>query len=138
MLRLAAIFNFLLAIGHLVCMPWLDTVFKLYGINGIMNDIASRGAVLPYLITIIIAICFAMCGLYALSADGQIRKLPLLWTGIFFIAAVFLFRAIIGGFGMIESGQCPFTDMSSAIVSCVIGLLYLVGGINKKSSNESQ
>lgn len=129
MLRLAAILNFILAIGHIACMPWLDVMFRLYGIDGVMNDIASYGSALPYLITIVIAICFALCGIYALSADGSIQRLPLLWTGISVIAFVFLFRACLGCLGMIESGQYYATDISSAVVSCVIGLLYLIGGI---------
>ena len=131
MLRLAAVLNLILAAAHIACMPWLDVAFRLYGIDGMMNEIASHGAALPSLITIVIAVCFALCGMYALSADGRIRRLPLLWTGIFFIAAIFLTRAGIGCFWMLENGRCPFTDISAVVVSGGIGLLYLTGGIKR-------
>ena len=93
MLLLGAILNFVLAVGHLICLFFLDVAFKFYGIDGMMNEIASHGACLPYVITVVVAGCFALCGFYALSAAGKIRRLPLLWLGIFFVA-LFEFPAI--------------------------------------------
>ncbi len=131
LLNIAGWLNIILALAHILCMPWLDAAFRLYGIKSLMDQIASNGCYWPYVITLVIAACFALCGLYALSAEGRIRKLPLLWLGIFSIAAVFLFRAGIGCYWMIDRGQYPMTDVSSAIISGGIGLLYLIGGISK-------
>ena len=131
MLRLAAYLQFLLAIGHIIVMPWLDEAFRLYGINTIMERIAAHGAILPYIITLIIALGFTICGLYALSACGRIRKLPLLWSGIFAIAAVFIGRAMMGAYWMYSSHNFEFTSLSAALASGFIGLLYLIGGINQ-------
>ncbi|SRR5574344_1726327 len=128
-LRIAAALNFLLAIGHILCIPWLDTAFRLYGIDGLMIQIASHGIYIPYIITLAIATFFALCGVYALSADGIIRKLPFLWTGVFTIAIVFLFRAGIGCFWMLSNSHYPITDLSSVAISGCIGSLYLIGGI---------
>ena len=36
-------------------MPWLNAAFRLYGINDIMNQIASNGWYWPYVITLVIA-----------------------------------------------------------------------------------
>ena len=135
-LRFAAVLNFILAGGHIAVMPWLDTAFRIYGIDRLMNGIAAHGAALPYIITAAIASCFALCGLYALSADGAIRRLPMLWPGVFFVSAVFLLRAAIGIIIMTNSGQYPLTDSLSAIVSSVIGLLYLAGGAERIRSAE--
>lgn len=96
-----------------------------------MDKLAAYNEALPYILTVIIALCFFICGLYALSADGIMRKLPLLKLGIFSIATVFLLRAIIGlatliyNFSMIE--------LSSTTIATIIGLLYLLGGIKKAS-----
>ncbi|MDD2962250.1 MAG: hypothetical protein PHR45_09275 [Muribaculaceae bacterium] len=136
LLSIAGWLNIALAIAHVLCMPWLDAAFRLYGINDLMNQFASNGWYLPYVITLVIAVCFALCGLYALSADRHIRKLPLLWLGIFTIAAIFLFRAGIGCYWMFDRGQCPTTDLSSVVISGGIGLLYLIGGISKLRSNK--
>ena len=80
LLRTAGWLNIALAIAHVLCMPWLGAAFGLYGMNDFMNEIASNGCYWPYVITLFIAACFALCGLYALSAEGIIGKLPLLWT----------------------------------------------------------
>ena len=130
-LCIAAWLNIALAIAHVLCMPWLDAAFRLYEINDLMDQIASHGWYWPYVITLVIAACFALCGLYALSAEGRIRKMPLLWMGVFTIAAIFLFRAGVGCYWMIDRGQCPLTDVSSVVISGGIGLLYLIGGISK-------
>lgn len=48
--------------------------FLYYGINGVMSIAASYEVVLSYIIIVCLAISFAVFGLYALSADGYIRK----------------------------------------------------------------
>lgn len=131
MLLLGAILNFVLAVGHLICLFFLDVAFKFYGIDGMMNEIASHGACLPYVITVVVAGCFALCGFYALSAAGKIRRLPLLWLGIFFVAFVFLGRAFFGIYGVCAEAKTGLPVYSSIFVAGVIGLLYFVGGIVK-------
>ncbi len=127
--KIAAWMTFVLAIGHILCMPWLDKAFELYGIEGVMNQISAINIYLPYIITIIIAICFALCGFYALSAAGNIRRLPMLWLGVFTIAGIFLFRTGIGCFWMLINGTYPLTDLSSVVVSGSMGLLFFIGGV---------
>ena len=82
MLKTGAILNFLVAAGHLACLPWLYPVLSIYRIDGIMETLALRyGAAIPYLLTVAIAFIFAVFGLYGLSGAGIIRRLPLLETG---------------------------------------------------------
>lgn len=127
-LILGAIINFILAIGHLVCMINLDMVFKIYGIDETMNLISDTyGPSIPYIITIIVALCFFLCGIYAFSACGIIRKLPLLRLGIYTIAIIFLSRAL-WGFTMLLS-DFDLCKLSSTIIAITVGVLYLVGGI---------
>ncbi len=133
MLLLGAILNFILAVGHLICLFFLDVAFKFYGIDGMMDEIASHGACLPYIITIIIAGCFALGGFYALSGAGKIRRLPLLWLGIFFVAFVFWGRAFFGIYGVYAEAKTGFPVYSSIVVASVIGFLYFIGGIVKIS-----
>ena len=89
MLKTGAILNFLVAAGHLACLPWLYPVLSIYRIDGIMETLALRyGAAIPYLLTVAIAFIFAVFGLYGLSGAGIIRRLPLLETGIYTIATL--------------------------------------------------
>lgn len=53
--------------------------FLYYGINGVMSIAASYEVVLSYIIIVCLAISFAVFGLYALSADGYIRKYKTLY-----------------------------------------------------------
>ena len=135
MLKIGAILNFIIAIGHLLCLFCLEKVFSIYGITKIMNKIATYNGALPYILTAIIAICFFISGLYALSADGSIRKLPLLKLGIFSIATVFLLRAIMGMTALIHNFS--MVELSSTTIATIIGLIYLLGEINhiKKQSD---
>lgn len=132
MLSTGAVLNFIIALGHIVCLFFLDTAFQFYGIDGVMNDIAGQyGACVPYLITVILVCGFTVFGLYGLSADGAIRRLPLLWAGVFGIASLYLLRALWGVYTMVSTDTYMFKSISSAVVSSLIGLLYLCGGIKK-------
>lgn len=49
-----------------------------------------------YALTICIALAFAIAGCYALSASGDIRRLPLTRTTIYVIIALYSLRALAG------------------------------------------
>lgn len=55
---LGVILHFVIGVGHLACLFCLEAVFNIYGINGMMGEIAAHGAGLPYLITVCISIAF--------------------------------------------------------------------------------
>ena len=152
MLKTGAILNFLVAAGHLACLPWLYPVLSIYRIDGIMETLALRyGAAIPYLLTVAIAFIFAVFGLYGLSGAGIIRRLPLLETGIYTIATLFLLRAVAGVAEMAVTG-CALLADSTAGLSCprggpprpaafaaaVVGTLYLLGGRRKFGRQESE
>lgn len=89
--RIGATMQFLLAVGHLLCMFDLWQMFEIYHIDQPMAQIASYWSLLPYLITIGLAVCFALAGLYALAYCGDIRPLPLtriaVWVILYFSSA---------------------------------------------------
>lgn len=135
MLKIGAYLNFIIAAGHIAALFFLDAAFRYYGIDGIMNRIAEYGAALPYLITMGLVCAFIVCGLYALSADGRIRKLPLLWTGIFCIAGVYLMRTVWGIVSMAANGIWDFKGISAMAAAGIIGLCYLLGGLKARRGN---
>lgn len=131
MFKIAGVFNFILAIGHLLSLIWAKHVFEAGGIGEGMNEMSQIHPFLPYLITIIVAVGFFIFGLYALSADGRIRKLPLLKLGIFTIAAIFILRSVMGFVEIITMDISVVREIIYSLVALLVGLLYLVGGINK-------
>ena len=122
MLKTAAVLNFLLAAGHVLCL------FRLYRIEPFMDRLAALWPPIPYLITLGVACGLTVCGLYALSAAGAIRPLPLLRPAVYAIGAVFALRGLAGFAAM--SLACDFrsADLAAAVVAGAIGALCLAGG----------
>ena len=120
MLKTAAVLNFLLAAGHVLCLFRLDAAFRLYRIEPFMDRLAALWPPIPYLITLGVACGLTVCGLYALSAAGAIRPLPLLRPAVYAIGAVFALRGLAGDFRS--------ADLAAAVVAGAIGALCLAGG----------
>ena len=74
-LRLGAILHFIIAIGHIACLFFLEEAFKAYDILDVMTNMCFGQTWLLYALTI--ALAFTVSGLYALSAAGDIKRLPL-------------------------------------------------------------
>ena len=100
-LRLGAFLHFIIAIGHLGCLFALDEAFDAYSIKDIMHNMVSDCVWILYALTICIALAFALAGLYALSATGDIRRLPLTRTAIIVIIVLYSLRALAGGWACV-------------------------------------
>ena len=96
-LRLGAVLHFIIAIGHLGCLFALDEAFDAYGIKDVMPNMVFGQVWVLYALTICLALAFALAGLYALSATGDIRRLPLTRTAIIAIIVLYSLRALAGG-----------------------------------------
>lgn len=95
-LRLGAVLHFVIAIGHLACLFFLEEAFRAYNILDEMQRLCFGQTWLLYAVTTAIALAFALAGLYALSATGDIRRLPLQRMVMISIVAVYALRALIG------------------------------------------
>jgi hypothetical protein len=100
-LRLGAVLHFIIAIGHLGCLFALDEAFDAYGIKDVMNNMVFGHVWILYALTICLALAFALAGLYALSATGDIRRLPLTRTAIITIIVLYSLRALVGGWACV-------------------------------------
>ena len=100
-LRLGAILHCIIAIGHLGCLFALDEAFDAYGIKDIMYNMVSGHAWMLYALTFCLALAFVLAGLYALSASGDIRRLPLTRTAIIVIIVLYSLRALAGGWACV-------------------------------------
>jgi hypothetical protein len=69
--------------------------YRFFGAGEEMALMAERGSPLPALITLGIAALLATCAAYALSAAGQIRRLPLIRTALVAISAIYLLRGLV-------------------------------------------
>jgi len=85
---------------------------------------------------LVMAVVFALCGLYAFSGAGRLRHLPLLRLGLAGIGGMYtlrgiaLFPELLVLLGYVQSPMLPPTqELVSSAVSLGIGVLYLVGTI---------
>lgn len=95
-LRLGALLHFLIAIGHLICLFFLEEAFKAYGILDEMKHLCFEQEWLLYVVTIFLAVGFAIAGFYALAVAGDMRKLPLQRLVMIAIVGFYSIRVIIG------------------------------------------
>ena len=128
-LKSAAALYFLPAVGHLPRLFRLDAAFRLYRIEPLMDRPAACWPPIPWLITLGAAGCLAICGLYALSAAGTLRPLPLLRPAVYAIGSLFVLRALGGAAAFIRNGALTPAELAATVIAGTIGTLYLAGGI---------
>lgn len=124
-LRLGAILHFIIAIGHVGCLFALDEAFDAYGIKDIMHNMVFGHVWMLYALTICLVMAFALAGLYALSASGDIRRLPLTRTAIFVIIVLYSLRALAGGWSCVVDFN--WLQCISSITPAIIAWCYYPG-----------
>lgn len=95
-LHIGAITHFIIAAGHAICLFALDKAFDAYGIRETMTKMVMGHTWMLYAITVALTFAFAIAGVYAYSAMGKIKRLPLTRVVCIAIVAVYGLRAIIG------------------------------------------
>ena len=128
------VFSIAIAILHLAIIFGGAPAYRYFGAGEEMAQMASSGSLLPALITLFIAVLFAVWGLYAFSGAGVIRYLPLLRIGLAVIASIYTLR----GIGVIPQvawminspKSVPPQDVIFSLVSLLVGIVYSVGTIS--------
>ncbi len=131
-LDLAAIFMFVGALFHIACLfggaDWL--IFA--GAPTEFAESYRQGNIEPVIWTLAIALMLAIWGLYALSGNGRIRRLPLLKTALGLIAFLMLARGLIGLYMLVatdwpwHSAMGKFHAAASVMIFGV-GMFYTIG-----------
>ena len=121
--RIGAALCFALALGHLACLCFLWQIFDLYGITPQMQTLASLWQPLPYLVTVGIALCFAVAGVYGLAYSGAVCRLPLQKWVVWLTCIVFLLRAVAGVIALL-SDFTPL-ELTSTLGAALLGLCFV-------------
>ena len=120
-LRLGAVLHFIIAAGHIGCLFALDEAFDAYGIKDVMHNMVSGHVWMLYALTICLALAFAIAGLYALSATGDIRRLPLTRMAIIVIIVLYSLRALAGSWACVVDFnwlRCVSSVIPAILVWC--------------------
>lgn len=124
-LRFGAVLHFIIAIGHVACLFALDEAFEVYGIREIMYQMVSGHIWMLYALTISLVLTFTLAGLYALSATGDIRHLPLTRLAIITVVVFYSLRSLAGGISCIYDFR--WLQFFSSLVPAIIAWCYWPG-----------
>ena len=130
-LKLAGLFSLCIAALHIVMIFIGAAAYQYFDAGREMVQMTNEGSLVPHLITLAVAIVFAIFGLYAWSGAKIIRKMPLLYLALIIIAGIYLLR----GLSFFVQILTLFNDMSDfstkstmfSLVSLSVGLCYLLG-----------
>lgn len=102
--------------------------YRFFGAGEEMARAAERGSVMPGLVTAAIATILGIWALYAFSAAGLVRRLPLMRTALVLITGVYMLRALalVPLLALKPQLVDTFAIVSSLIVLCY-GVTYAVG-----------
>ena len=134
-LRFGAILHFIISFGHFACLFFLEEAFKAYDILDVMTNMCFGQTWLLYAVTIVLALAFAVAGLYALSAAGDIKRLPLLRLVIIAIVVVYSIRAALG-FGFLF-WDFSWLKLFSSLTPALVAWCYLPGVTRNVLTNAS-
>ena len=124
-LRLGAILHFIIAIGHLGCLFALDEAFDAYGIKDVMYNMVFGHVWMLYAITVVLVLAFTLAGFYALSASGNIRRLPLTRMAIIVIVVLYSLRSLAGGWVCVT--DFSLLQFFSSLIPAFIAWCYYPG-----------
>ena len=124
-LRVGGWANILIGVGHWVAMGRLREISEWAG--GPLVDRPGVFMLVPYALTLVTGGIFIIFGLYALSAVGDVRRLPYSTPVVVFVCWIFLLRGL-GGTGMggfIE--DIDVKNLAFSSIALVVGVLYALG-----------
>jgi hypothetical protein len=123
-----AIFSLMAALLHFACIFWGANGFRILGAGNDIVRMSQAGHWYPPFIAFAIGSVLTAWAIYALSAGGFIKPLPLLRIALVAITAVYLLRAL--AFPLLKpffpDNSESFWILSSGIC-LLIGIAYLVG-----------
>lgn len=133
-LLLGCVASLLITLLHLV-LVFRPKWYLHFGADELVQ-LHEQGSRFTVLVTLGLALMFALWGAYALSGAGVIGQLPLLRAVLIAIGVIYILRSLMLPselFKVLQSGY-PFRFVFFSTGSLVAGLLYLVGTLARHNS----
>ncbi len=115
------------SVAHLACIIGGPDWFRAMGAGERMARMVERGAVMPLILTVIIAAILATWAAYAFAAAGLIGRLPLMRVALVAIAAVLLVRGVVGFTPVFLPIPSIAFKFWSAAICLVMGACFALG-----------
>jgi hypothetical protein len=131
MLLIGSVLVACVSVFHMVCAIVGASAYRALGAGEGMASAAASGALWPAAMTLGLAVVFGLFSLYALSAVGRFRPLPLTRAAIISIGVLFGLRGIAfvpDLIALVRAGDTiAVRNLFYSAVALLIGLFYLVG-----------
>lgn len=113
--------------------------YRYFGAPSLAARIEAGEPLVPTLLALAVAAVFVLWACYALSGAGAIRRLPLLRTALFVIAAVYLLRGlqVVPEVAGVARGALPGRFVVFSAFSAFAGVAYLLGVIRLGRSSSA-
>ncbi|MHB0971567.1 MAG: hypothetical protein ACYC7A_02930 [Thermoanaerobaculia bacterium] len=118
-----------IALVHFAMVVMGASWYRWFGAPGLADEV-ERGKFWPTLITLAVALVFAVWSAYALAGANAIRRLPLLRTALVAIGVIYALRGItlIPMVSEVMHGTAiPMRYLVFSAVSLLCGIFYLAG-----------
>ena len=125
------------AIWHLLCIIGGPSWFAFARAPQSIIDSAVQGTLLAPIGTIIVAGLMFACTVFAFSAVGLIRKVPLLKPALFTIATLCTLRGLIGIPTFVTPSGFDTWQIIASTVWLYVGICFTAGSIEQYSLNKS-
>jgi len=119
------------ALLHLVIILVGPRAYHWFGAGNRVVRAAEAGSLYPPVVTACIGMVLLVWAAYALSGAGAIAPLPFLRPVLTAITAVYLLRAVLGPFTLINNGRTARFVWISSAVCLVYGLVHLLGLVQR-------
>lgn len=137
LLKAGGLLNFAVALLHLAIIFIGAPAYRYFGAGEQMAQWAEAGSPIPAAVTFCLVILFTVAGLYAFSAAGAFRKLPLWMLALLVIGGIYTLRGALiipAIFILLTAGPDSLLvrEIVFSLVALIIGVLYLIGAAQLK------
>lgn len=119
----------LISLLHIILAVY-PSLYKYIGLDqSALTQMAEQGSSITTIVSLALALLFAIWAIYAFSGSGLIRPLPLLRFALIAISVIYILRALFlpSEINMVLNQGYPSRFIVFSTISLIAGLLYLLG-----------
>ena len=124
---IAGVLSLLVAILHIAIVVAGAEWYRFFGAGEQMAKMAEQGSLIPAIVTLAIALVFAIWAAYAFASAGIIAKMPLQKIALIAISSIYILRGLVVVVLIFKPMLASSFNIWSSLVSLAIGLLYAYG-----------
>ncbi len=123
----AGLLSLLVAILHIIIVFIGAEGYRFFGAGEQMAKLAEQGSWIPAIVTLAIAVVFAIWAAYAFASAGLVAKMPLQKIALVAISVIYIIRGLVVLALLVKPELATSFNIWSSLTSLLIGLFYAYG-----------